>query len=470
MRTRSRMVALVATAGLVAGLIGSIPASANHNEDDHSKNIREMARKPIKITKDLFAEGSDLAFKPRLLVAGTYQGTAFYKLLHRKPYLRQIGFHACPGSQGDVSVWGKLAFVSIDAASSNNGSGAGCNDTKATGPDDLKHENSEGLEGVRIINIKNPRRPRQVGFVQTHCGSHTHVLVPSGRKLFIYVNSYPLGAPILTNPPCSTATHGKISVIKVNKSNPRKSDVVSTPQVALTPGGTPIGCHDLTVFPKKDLAAAACITENQIWDISNPKNPEILSRIPNNQGIQIAHSASFTWDGKYVILSDEYGGAAGGGGCTGEQDSKVGAMFFYKITDPTDPQLEGDYSLPRVPPFHEDEATRTQRCTTHLYNILPTKDRKKYIAVSSYYMGGLSVVNFSDPANPKEVAHYMPRKGGVLADMWSAYWYNGRIYTNEKESRRGVSVFKLEGTGKKEARFFKGRYNPQVQVARFKRR
>ena len=465
MRTRSRMMAAVTAAGLVAGLIGNIPASADHNANDHSKNIKELARKPIKISKDLFAEGSDLAFQRRLLLAGSYQGTGFYKMLRRKPYLRQIGFHACPGAQGDVSVWGKLAFVSIDSASTNNGSGAGCNDTKATGPGDTTHQNSEGLEGVRIINIKNPRRPRQVGFVETHCGSHTHVLVPHGRKLFIYVNSYPLGAPTGT---CSTLSHGKISVIQVNKSNPVKSDVVSTPPVRLLPGGVPIGCHDLTVFPKKDLAAVACITENQIWDISKPKNPEILAHIPMPEGMQIAHSASFTWDGKYVIFSDEYGGAAGGGGCAGDKDSNIGAMFFYKIRNPESPTLKGHYSLPRIPPFTEDEATRTQRCTTHLYNILPMKNRRKYIAASSYYMGGLSVVNFTDPANPKERAHFMPREGGVLGDMWAAYWYNGRIYTNEKESRRGVSVFRMKGKGKKSVRYFKGRYNPQVQIPRFK--
>lgn len=460
MRTRSRMAAVVAAAGLVAGLVGGIPASADHDANDHSKNIKELARKPTEITKDLFAEGSDLAFQRKLLVAGTYQGTAFYKMLKRKPYLKQIGFHACPGSQGDVSVWGKLAFVSIDSASSNNGSGAGCNDTKANGPGDVTHKNSEGLEGIRIINIKDRKHPRQVGFVQTDCGSHTHVLVPDGRKLFMYINSYPLGAP---TPTCNVASHRKISIIKINKSNPAKSDIVNTHDV--TPS---IGCHDLTVFPKKDLAAAACISENQIWDISNPRAPETLAHEPMPEGMQIAHSASFTWDGKYVILSDEYGGAAGGGGCAGDENSNIGAMFFYNITDPSDPQLEGHYSLPRIPPFHEDEATRTQRCTTHLYNILPMKNRKKYIAASSYYMGGLSVVNFSDPADPKEKGHFMPLEGGVLADMWAAYWYNGRIYTNEHESMRGVSVFKMKGFGKKRVRYFKGRYNPQVQIPRFK--
>ena len=461
MRTRARITGLVAAVGLVAGLMGSVPAVANHNDDDHSKNVKELGRKPTEISKDLFANGSDLAFQRKLLVAGTYQGTAFYKMLKRKPYLRQIGFHACPGSQGDVSVWGDLVFVSIDSPSSNNGGGANCNNTKALGPGDTVNETSAGLEGVRIVDISDPRQPRQVGFVQTDCGSHTHTLVPDGRKLFIYIESYPLGAPTAT---CSALTHRKISVIKVNKNNPQKSDTVSTPSV-----NPAIGCHDVTVFPKKDLAAAACITESQIWDIENPRNPQILAHVPHPAGMQVSHSSAFTWDGKKVIFSDEYGGAAGGGGCAGDEDSNVGAMFFYDISDdPANPQLEGHHSLPRIPPFHEDEATRTQRCTTHNYNVLPTKKKTRYVAVSSYYMGGMSIVRFTKPENATEAGHYMPKEGSVLPDMWSAYWYNGRIYTNEHESAKGVSVFKAKNFGRHSVHYFKGRMNPQTQIPRFK--
>lgn len=461
MRTKTRMTAVIAALGLVAGIVGSVPAAANHNEqDDHSKNIRELTREPTEISKDLFAQGSDLAFQRKLIVAGTYQGTAFYRILKRKPFLKQIGFHACPSSQGDVSVWGKLAFVSVDSASSNSGGGANCNNTKANGPGDSVKETSAGLEGLRIINIRNPRQPRQVGFVETDCGSHTHTLVPDRKKLFVYIESYPLGAPTAT---CSAVTHRKISVIKINKGEPSKSDVVSTPDV--TPA---IGCHDVTVFPKKDLAAAACISENQMWNIEDPKNPEILAHIPLPTGMQIAHSSGFTWDGKKAIYSDEYGGAAGGGGCAGDEDSNVGAMFFYDITDPENPVLEGHHSLPRIPPFEEDEASRTFRCTTHNYNILPMKNPDRYIAASSYYMGGLSVVNFTKPDEATEIGHYLPMKGGVLPDMWSAYWYNGRIYTNEHESQKGISVFKMKGLGKKRVKYFKGRFNPQTQIPKFK--
>ena len=460
MRARTRIAAIVAAMGLVGGVVGSVPAVAGHNDqDDHSKNVKELTRKPVEISKDLFARGTDLAFQRKLIVAGSYEGTAFYRILKGKPYLKQIGFHPCPGSQGDVSVWGKLAFVSIDSASSNNGSGPACNNTKANGPGDSVKESSEGLEGIRILNIKNPRQPRQVGFVETDCGSHTNTLVPDGGKLYMYVQSYPLGAPTAT---CSPVSHRKISVIEIKKKNPAKSDIVTTPDVSPA-----IGCHDVTVFPKKDMAAAACISENQLWDIEDRKNPEILAHIPLPAGMQIAHSSAFTWDGKKAIFSDEYGGAAGGGGCTGEEDSTVGAMFFYDITDPSNPVLEGNHSLPRIPPFDENE-TRTFRCTTHNYNVLPMKKRGKYVAASSYYMGGLSVVKFTTPAEATETGYYLPMKGGVLPDMWSAYWYNGRIYTNEHESQKGVSVFKMKGLGKKRVKYFKGRFNPQTQIPKFK--
>lgn len=467
MRSRFRSVAPVIALALITGVLGSLPAGAEHNADDHSKNVKEVARKPIEISKDLFAEGSDLAFQGRKVIAGSYQGTGIFKILSKKKgWLKQIGFHACPGSQGDVSIWGKLVFVSIDSPSTNNGTGATCNNTGATGPDDTTSESSATLEGVRIVSIANPSQPRQVGFVQTDCGSHTHTLVPSGGKLYIYVLSYPLGAPTATcnQAPPPAPGHYKISVIEVNKKQPAKSDIVSEPSVAPA-----IGCHDVTVFPKFKIAGAACISEVQIWNIEDPKNPEVLAHEPPPPGMQVAHSTGFTWDGKYAIFSDEYGGAAGGGGCTGDEDSNVGAMFFYDISDRSAPALEGWHSLPRVPPFEEfDEATRTPRCTTHNYTILPMKDQKKKIAVSSYYVGGMSVIDFTDPTDPTEIGHYMPLEGGVLPDMWSAYWYNGRVYSNEKESRKGVSVFKVKGLGRKQVKFFKGRMNPQTQIPSFK--
>ena len=69
-------------------------------------------------------------------------------------------------------------------------------------------------------------------------------------------------------------------------------------------------------------------------DISNPGNPQTLS-VVQNLAIELDHSAQLTWDGKFAVI----GGRSGG--CSTNQASPVGAMWFYDITDPESPTLEG---------------------------------------------------------------------------------------------------------------------------------
>lgn len=450
---------------LIAGLLGVVPAQAGHNEDIHSDNVKQLTRKPIKIDKDLTAQGSDLTFKGNRMYAGSYQGTGLFKIVSkRKGYIKQIGFHPCPGGQGDVSVVGTTAFIAIDSPGSNSGESPVCNNTKSTGF--YENEKSTGLEGVRIVDFANPKQPKQVGFIATKCGAHTQTLVPDGDTTYMYVQSYPVNQAADCN---AAAGHGGVSIISFPTNDPSKAKLESVFDITPTPlpNDAPIGCHDLQAWPEKNIVIAACITESQVWDISNPAKPEILSRI-TNPDVQIWHSAAFTWDGKYAIISDEYGGAAGGGGCTGDKDGTVGAMWFYDITDPTNPVLKGNYSLPRVPPNDDEQEAQRFRCTTHLYTILPMKDESRYIAISSYYSGGLSMVDFTDPANPEELAYYLPLPGGITPDTWSSYWYNGRVYTNDYLSGHGLGVYKFPGTGRKKVKYYDGGLNPQTQIARFK--
>ena len=149
----------------MGGLLGTVPATAGRL-DDHSKNVKMLARKPIVANKETRGQGSDLAFRGRRMYAGTYQGTALYEIVDAKDgYIKQIGFHDCPGSQGDVSVVGSFVFVSIDSPGSNNGKSAVCNNTKTTGYH--KSETSEGKEGIRLLHFRDPRPPKQLAFVAT---------------------------------------------------------------------------------------------------------------------------------------------------------------------------------------------------------------------------------------------------------------------------------------------------------------
>jgi hypothetical protein len=460
LRTKAVLCAVTLLATLLPGL-GT--AGALQDEDIHSDNVKQLNRKPIVIDKGVFAQGSDLAFKGKRFYAGTYQGTAAYKIVSKKNgFIKQIGFHPCPGSQGDVSVVGTTVFVSIDAPGSNIGTGPTCNNTKTTGFHES--ENSASKEGIRVVDFSNPKQPTQVAFVETKCGSHTHTLVPDGATTYMYIESYPL-TPAAESPDCNAIEgHGAVSILSFPTNDPSKLELVDMFDVTPTPlpNDAPIGCHDLQAWPERDIVIAACITEAQVWDITDPAKPEILARI-TNPDVQVWHSAAFTWDGKYAIISDEYGGASGGGGCAGDKNSTVGAMWFYNLEDPANPGLQGHYSLPRVPPADNEDEVQRFRCTTHIYTILPMKN-DRYVAVSSYYSGGISAVDFTDPANPEELGHYLMLPGGVNPDSWSAYWYNGRVYTNDHSSRLGVAVFGIKGLGKKQVLYYKGGLNPQTQI------
>jgi hypothetical protein len=446
----------LALGGQETAQLGSGAALAGEGAGDfRSQNFRKLDRDPIRKGRRGKAQGTDLAFQGDLLVAGAYQGTGLFRMTDHG--VRQISFHRCPGSQGDVTIAGDYIFTSVDSPGSNDTERPGCNDTPTN-----ESDSSVGKEGLRIVDISDPARPHQVGFLETECGSHTQTVVPGGRTSYIYVQSYPL----TPEDSCTELDHpeGEISVVSFPTDDASRAEVERVTDIlpaTVTPDT--VGCHDVGVLPGKDLAAAACLGAFAILDISDPADPQPLS-VVQNPAIELDHSAQLTWDGKTAVIGDEHAGAAGGGGCSPDQQSPVGAMWFYDITNPEAPQLEGSYSLPRVPTVDTPEEAERFRCTTHNYSILPMRDRDSYVAVSPYYSGGLSIVDFSEPAAPEERGYHLPQVKGENPDMWSGYWYRGRIYANEHASKLGVSVFEADGFGRGQVRSLGPEHNPQTQI------
>ncbi len=68
------------------------------------------------------------------------------------------------------------------------------------------------------------------------------------------------------------------------------------------------------------------------------------------------------------------------------------------------------------------------------------------IFVQAWYQGGLSVIDFTDSANPVEIAYFdrgpIDAEELILGGYWSTYWYDGRIYGTEIV--RGLDVLALE--------------------------
>jgi hypothetical protein len=408
--------------------------AAHHGTGDVAKNMSHLANSPKGGTTN-----SDLAFWGNLVFAGNYNGFRIIDV-SRPAKPKVLSDYACPGSQGDVGVYGNasrlLLFVSVDSRRP----GPGC-----TG------QTPEGWEGIRIFDVTDPSNPVFVKGVHTDCGSHTHTVVPdpaNGRAL-IYVSSYILGAPVFRCPDSDgPVTHSKISVVEVPLDAPENASVINEPPVP-----SPNGCHDIGVFLELKKAAAACISEGQIWDISDPVNPVVTHRI-FNPSVNIWHSGAFTWDGKYAIFGDEEGGAAGTHACT-PPGTPPGAMWFYEVANPTLPA--GSFALPRAQ-GPQGETT----CTAHNYNVVPVKGR--YVLVSAFYEGGTSVIDFTNPANAQEIAYFDAQgvDGRPAALTWSSYWYNGLVYANDMA--RGVDIFRVtvgSTTFRNAARFT--HLNPQTQ-------
>jgi LVIVD repeat len=452
-RGERHMKRAVVTAVLAIAIVGAC-ASVAQAESPHSANMSLIANwHPA--GGDY--QGSDMAFWGHTAVLGEYGGPGGFDLLDiSNPFApARLGGLACPGPQNDVSIWKDLVIVSVDSArgatTDDSGKTYKPEQCGAGGASQAESEAGTAWEGIRIVSIANPAAPVQIAAVKTDCGSHTHTLVPDPAhgRLIVYILSYPLGAP---TPACNVASHRKISVVEIPLAAPASAKVVGSADVSPN-----IGCHDVSVFLARKIAGAGCISESQIWDISDPAKPKVIAHIPNPNN-NIHHSAAFSWDGKTLILGDELGGAEVAPGCTGEDSDRFGGLWFYDVSDPANPVEKGAWKIPRQ--------ENSVLCTAHLFNVVPLRSDRD-ILVSAWYDAGLTAVDFTDPSKPKEIGFYKPMDpvGKDVANpnttMWSAYWYNGHVYANNF-APRGVDIFNLKDPAL-DAEIPLDHLNPQVQ-------
>ncbi len=442
--------ALVGAVALTVSM--TVPAAAHDGEhtepgaagpDKHSQNVKLLANVP----KSNNTTQSDLAFWGKYTIAANYGGFRIIDTSDPEdPHV--ITDFKCNGGQGDVSVYGNYVFQSIDAPQSK----PACDSTPATA-------STPGMfEGIRVINIENPAAPQLVATVPTDCGSHTHTMLPEPEKgrVVMYVSSYPLGAAAL-GPNCKSP-HGFVSIVNLPLADPGAATVTkyhfdpATETAAYFGGAFSFqACHDVSVFKELDLAAAACMSESQLWDISDPLSPKLKWRFDdptvNTANVDLWHSASFSWDGKVVAFGDESGGG-GAARCTNPDDQQ-GRIWF--VDTATGKKL-ANYKVPRA---------ETGTCTMHNFNFLPLPDGRK-VLVSSAYTAGTTIVDVDKllagaSEAEAEIGFYRPSG----ANTWSSYWYNGFIYGND--ILRGLDIFLLSDKARAGARKL-DHLNPQTQL------
>jgi hypothetical protein len=397
---------------------------------------------------------SDVAFSGTLLFLGNFNGFNTFEVEDpRRP--RLLASIVCPGGQGDVSVHGNLLFMSVEQTRGRVD--CGTQGVEAT-------ISAERFRGIRIFDITDLKKPKQVAAVQTCRGSHTHTLVvdPDDKEnVYVYGSGTSTvrsgeelaGCSNLAPTEDPNTSLFSIDVIQVPLAAPEKARIVNRPRIFADPQTGAIAglaresketpgvqatretnqCHDITVFPQIGLAAGACAGNGILLDISDPVHPVRLDAAAD-KNFAYWHSATFNNDGTKVIFTDEWGGGTRPR-CRATDPKNWGADAIFDIVD-RKLRFQSYYKMPAA-------QTDQENCVAHNGSLIPVPGRD--IMAQGWYQGGVSVFDFTDSSKPVEIAFFdrgpIDAKNLVTGGFWSAYWYNGYLYGSE--IARGLDVFRL---------------------------
>ncbi len=199
------------------------------------------------------------------------------------------------------------------------------------------------------------------------------------------------------------------------------------------PAPGPTQCHDITVYPAIGLAGGACGGYGLLLDIRDPVDPKRLAAVADSN-FSYWHSATFNNDGTAVLFTDEWGGG-GAPKCRVGDPPEWGANAIFTIED-GDMRFQSYFKIPAP-------QTPQENCVAHNGSLIPVPGRD--IMIQGWYQGGVSLIDWTDPANPVEIAYF--DRGPVnpeqmqMGGSWSVYWYNGLIVNSE--IARGLDILEL---------------------------
>ncbi|MCX5766441.1 MAG: hypothetical protein NTZ43_04345 [Gemmatimonadetes bacterium] len=475
--------------GLKAGTLAKLPADTTRRmvstpAAEASWNMR-LVKNVLPVGPFVGVTHSDLAFRGNYVVQGNYDGYEIFDISNpRDPKL----FHqeVCRGSQSDVSVYGNLIFVSGEAPSGRLDCGL------AGIPDSVSKDR---FRGIRIFDATDLKHPKYIQSVQTCRGSHTHTVVEDlndKANVYIYVSGSAGVRSPTELPGCSDLDPAldpnselfKIEIIQVPLANPVAAHVVTKAPIladlgrapqnsgrsasdstdraaqAAARGGRaggrggaapaagrggrgavpanrgPVQCHDITVYPASGFAGGACGGYGVLLDIRDAAHPVRLYAAADSN-MSFWHSATFSNDGTKVLFSDEWGGGSAPR-CRVTDHYEWGADALFNIVNKKTLAFTSYYKMPAA-------QTSAENCVAHNGSLVPIPGRD--VMIQAWYQGGVSLLDWTDNAHPKEIA-FMDRgpidtsSAGASGGSWSVYWYNGYMYSSE--IARGLDVFELQ--------------------------
>jgi len=150
------------------------------------------------------------------------------------------------------------------------------------------------------------------------------------------------------------------------------------------------------------------------------------------------HSATFNNDGTKILFSDEWGGGSQPR-CRETDKLEWGANALFTIENGK-MLFKSYYKMPAP-------QTSFENCVAHNGSLIPIPGRE--VMVQGWYQGGISIFDWTDTSNPKEIAYFdrgpLDATRLITAGSWSVYWCNGLIVSSEIQ--RGLDIFELLPSG-----------------------
>jgi hypothetical protein len=435
--------------GIVASPLGASPRVDVVSNWAKTDNLTAIGFSPRFVEFPGPAAGrinSDLAFWEDMVVQGTYEGFRLVDVTYPSRPREIINYEECApdstaGNQGDVVIYDDILVRSWNS-NAPSATPVTCDGQTVPG----------GFEGLHIFDISNKQNPQLVSSIDLACGSHTASAVPdlANNRLLVYNGS-------------SSGACENIDIIGIPLNDPAAAAVVRQEPTADHP------CHDIGIILGSAMKlGCAGGTGFEIFSLAAADGASLTDPVPMHHvevpDVTIGHSAIFSTDGKVLVFGHEPGGGTNPrctatgtvlpGGTIQTDDHK--SYFFYDVE--TGEQIS-KFVLPR-------NQTVQENCTIHNYNMVPLKKKNgkpRYVLVAGNYQAGISVVDFTDVENPKEIAYADPPPVVPEADYgdWSTYWYNGRIY--ESDIQRGLIIWRLDDP--RVATFLRTPFsNPQTQL------
>jgi hypothetical protein len=285
----------------------------------------------------------------------------------------------CRVSQGDIQVFSRevegvtRTYIGYGADYSAVPTSACFGDLRAMGG------NPRNGMGTWFADITNPYAPTTAGYVNIPAGSHNLTIHPGGQ--YLYNSNNKIGASV-----------GQIEIFDI-------SDLMKPVALPTLNLGSGVDSHDLTFNADGTRAYTAAINHTLIINTENPAAPSIVGRIINaaatihHQADPVTIEHPVLGERTFLVITDEFGGAAGNGFCPG------GGLLVYDITGQLEaaPVFVGAWFIPQVEPTNPQERAgrgsvgALPACTSHVLRFHPDEA----IMTIGWYSAGVRVVDIS---------------------------------------------------------------------------